>query len=70
MLKPHEASVPRFPVPELGDTVAKALRSCEPLAQDAMEYSALERKAREFVQGEGSKLQSMLKERAEHTRNW
>jgi hypothetical protein len=64
------ASVPRFPVPDLGDTVAKALRTCEPLANDKDEYATLERKAREFVQGEGTKLQALLQERAENTRNW
>jgi len=54
----------------LGSTVAKVLRSAQVFAKNDEEYQALEKKARQFIQGKGTELQSRLQDRAAESRNW
>lgn len=63
----NQGQLPRLPVPPLDVTLAKVLDSCRPLAKDAAEFEALEKKVQEFGEqgGVGQALQKRLEERRE-----
>lgn len=63
--------LPSFPLPKLEDTIQKYLRSVQPLLQPD-EYQRSTKIANEFIQSKniGSKLQSLLQQRANSKENW
>ncbi|CAL4091902.1 unnamed protein product, partial [Meganyctiphanes norvegica] len=54
-----QRSLPRMPVPKLGDTIKKLLSSLKPLSTDE-EFRELEREAAEFERSLGPRLQKLL----------
>lgn len=56
----YQASLPRLPLPGLDATIERYLRSVRPLSQDEEHYRELEKKALEFKNGIGRKLQRYL----------
>ncbi|BGP50969.1 hypothetical protein JCM10450v2_006895 [Rhodotorula kratochvilovae] len=69
-----EDKLPRLPVPQLGDTLARLARSCEPLAADKAQVEALQKKVEAFARpgGVGEKLQRLLERSRDQpgVRNW
>ncbi|XP_050360681.1 carnitine O-acetyltransferase-like isoform X2 [Nymphalis io] len=62
-------SLPRLPVPKLGDTLSKYLKTVQPFLNDA-EFNTTCNLVKEFESGMGQKLQSLLEKRAEQHENW
>lgn len=63
----NQAALPRLPVPPLEGTLKKVVESCRPLAKDADEFKALERKVQQFSEqgGLGQELQKRLEAKRE-----
>lgn len=61
----YQSSLPRLPLPALKDTISRYLRSIKPLCTSEEHYKDIERKAIEFQNGIGSKLQLYL-----HLKSW
>lgn len=63
----NQADLPRLPVPPLDVTLAKVVESCRPLAKDASEFEALQKKVEEFGEqgGMGQTLQKRLEDKRE-----
>ncbi|XP_046961406.1 carnitine O-acetyltransferase-like isoform X1 [Vanessa cardui] len=62
-------NLPRLPVPKLGDTLNKYLKTVQPFLNDA-EFNTTCNLVKEFESGMGQKLQSLLEKRAEQHLNW
>ncbi|KAI0342524.1 carnitine acetyl transferase [Trametopsis cervina] len=60
-----QASLPRLPVPELPDTLAKLKESLRPIAWSREEYADVEKKIDAFARGLGLELQKRLQARAQ-----
>lgn len=69
-LRAHEQDLPSLPVPDLKKTIAKALRSCEAIAQSDKELQAVKTKANDFLNKDGPRLQEKLLAKAANSRNW
>lgn len=61
----YQSSLPRLPLPALHDTIRRYLRSIKPLCRDESHYQDVEKKAFEFENGIGKKLQLYL-----HLKSW
>lgn len=61
----YQSSLPRLPLPPLKDTIRRYLRSIRPLCSSDEHYKDVERKAIEFQNGVGKKLQLYL-----HLKSW
>lgn len=61
----YQSSLPRLPLPDLKDTIQRYLRSIKPLCTSEEHYKDVERKAIEFQNGIGPKLQRYL-----HLKSW
>lgn len=61
----YQSSLPRLPLPALKDTIRRYLRSIKPLCNSQEHYKDVERKAIEFQDGIGKKLQLYL-----HLKSW
>lgn len=61
----YQSSLPRLPLPALKDTIQRYLRSIKPLCTSEEHYRDIERKAIEFQNGIGRKLQLYL-----HLKSW
>lgn len=61
----YQSSLPRLPLPALKDTIRRYLRSVKPLCSSEEHYKDIERKAIEFQNGIGRKLQLYL-----HLKSW
>lgn len=61
----YQSSLPRLPLPALKDTIQRYLRSIKPLCSTEQHYQDIERKAIEFQNGIGPKLQLYL-----HLKSW
>lgn len=61
----YQSSLPRLPLPPLKDTIKRYLRSIKPLCSSEDQYKDIERKAIEFQNGIGKKLQLYL-----HLKAW
>lgn len=57
----YQSSLPRLPLPALNDTIRRYLLSIKPLCKDDTHYRDIERKAIEFQNGIGRKLQIYLR---------
>lgn len=62
--------LPRLPVPELHETLAKLKASLKPLARSDEELKEAERKIDEFSQGVGKVLQDRLLQRQNEKEHW
>lgn len=65
-----QSTLPRLPVPELPDTLAKLKESLKPIAWNESEYAAVEKKIDDFGTAFGPELQQRLKARAQSTEHW
>lgn len=66
----HQASLPKFNVPQLKATISKYLTAVKPLL-DTNEYEMTQKVAHEFLNsGTGEKLQKLLVEKSKVTENW
>lgn len=61
----YQSSLPRLPLPALKDTIRRYLRSIKPLCESEEHYKDIEKKAIEFKNGIGKKLQMYL-----HLKSW
>lgn len=61
----YQSSLPRLPLPSLKDTIRRYLRSIKPLCDSEEHYKDIERKAIDFRDGIGRKLQLYL-----HLKSW
>ena len=61
----YQSSLPRLPLPALSDTIERYLRSIRPLCDSEQHYKDIEKKAHEFRNGVGKKLQWYL-----HLKSW
>lgn len=61
----YQTSLPKLPLPALKDTIQRYLRSVKPLCSSEGHYKDIERKAIEFQNGIGKKLQFYL-----HLKSW
>lgn len=61
----YQPSLPRLPLPALKDTIKRYLRSAKPLCTSDSHYQELEKKAYDFQNGIGKKLQLYL-----HLKSW
>lgn len=61
----YQSSLPRLPLPALKDTIQRYLRSIKPLCESDEQYKNIEKKALEFQNGIGRKLQLYL-----HLKSW
>lgn len=61
----YQSSLPRLPLPPLDQTISRYLRSFKPLCKSEEHYKDVERKALEFQNGIGKKLQFYL-----HLKSW
>lgn len=61
----YQSSLPRLPLPALQDTIRRYLRSIKPLCRSEEHYKDIEKKAIEFKNGVGRKLQLYL-----HLKSW
>jgi carnitine O-palmitoyltransferase 1 len=61
----YQSSLPRLPLPALSDTIERYLRSIKPLCSTEQHYKDIEKKAHEFKNGIGKKLQMYL-----HLKSW
>lgn len=61
----YQSSLPRLPLPELGSTIERYLRSIKPLCDSDQHYKDIEEKALKFKNGIGKKLQMYL-----HLKSW
>ncbi|CAH2104729.1 unnamed protein product [Euphydryas editha] len=62
-------NLPRLPVPKLGDTLNKFLVTVQPFLNDT-EFATTKTLVKEFENGVGQKLQSLLEKRATQHENW
>ena len=62
-------NLPHLPLPKLEDTLRKYLASVKPLLTDEKYQQAIQL-AEDFRQGQGAKLQALLKEKADNSENW
>ena len=65
-----QETLPRLPVPNLADTLARLRRSLQPLAHTQDELRAVERKIAEFEHGIGPTLQARLQQRQKEKEHW
>ena len=65
-----QSSLPRLPVPELSDTLAKLKDSLKPIAWNEEEYARAVKCIDEFAAGMGPKLQEKLVARAKEREHW
>lgn len=65
-----QSSLPKLPVPELSETLARLKESLRPIARDEKEWENVERRIDEFAQGPGPKLQDQLLQRAQEKLHW
>jgi len=65
-----QSTLPRLPVPELPDTLAKLKESLKPIAWNESEYAAVEKKIDQFGNALGPELQKRLSARAQSTEHW
>ena len=65
-----QSSLPKLPVPELSDTLAKLKESVMPNVRSASEYALFEKCLNEFSSGLGPKLQERLVQRAQERDHW
>lgn len=56
----YQHSLPRLPVPELNETIAKYLNAVKPVLDDNA-YSTTEKISKKFLENEGKQLQELLK---------
>uniref|UniRef100_A0A6G1SAI3 carnitine O-palmitoyltransferase n=1 Tax=Aceria tosichella TaxID=561515 RepID=A0A6G1SAI3_9ACAR len=61
----YQSSLPRLPLPALSDTIERYLRSIKPLCTSDQHYEDVKKKAHEFKNGIGKKLQLYL-----HLKSW
>ena len=61
----YQSSLPRLPLPALNDTIERYLRSTKPLCRSDKQYEDIKKKALEFKNGIGKKLQLYL-----HLKSW
>lgn len=61
----YQSSLPRLPLPALKETIQRYLRSIKPLCETDEHYKDIEKKAIEFQNGIGRKLQLYL-----HLKSW
>lgn len=61
----YQSSLPKLPLPALKDTIQRYLRSIKPLCSSEEHYQDIQRKAIEFQNGIGKKLQLYL-----HLKSW
>lgn len=66
----YQASLPRLPLPPLKDTIERYLLSIKPLCESEEHYKEIERKAHEFRNGIGKKLQFYLTLKSYWTSNY
>ncbi|KAI0091474.1 carnitine acetyl transferase [Irpex rosettiformis] len=62
-----QQSLPKLPVPELSETLARLKDTLKPIAWSREEYDAVEKKIDAFAAGLGPELQNRLKARAQET---
>ncbi|XP_045459314.1 carnitine O-acetyltransferase-like [Melitaea cinxia] len=62
-------NLPKLPVPKLGDTLNKFLVTAQPFLNDT-EFATTKTLVKEFENGVGQKLQSLLEKRATQHQNW
>lgn len=65
-----QSSLPKLPVPELPETLAKLKESLRPIARDENEWEKISRRIDKFGHGPGPKLQEMLLQRARERQHW
>lgn len=65
-----QSSLPKLPVPELSDTLAKLKESLKPIAQDEKEYERVVKRIDEFAVKHGPALQERLVQRAKERDHW
>lgn len=65
-----QATLPKLPVPELSDTIAKLKESLRPIAWSGEEYAEAVKKIDEFASTLGPELQKRLVKRREETDHW
>lgn len=68
--KTFSAELPKLPVANLPDTLARLKQSLAPIALSDEEYAAVSAKIDQFAVGQGPELQRRLLARAEKTRHW
>ncbi len=65
-----QATLPKLPVPELSDTLAKLKDSLKPIAWSDKEFNEAVAKIDEFGEGLGKELQARLLKRRDETVHW
>ncbi|RDB23658.1 Carnitine O-acetyltransferase, mitochondrial [Hypsizygus marmoreus] len=65
-----ETNLPRLPVPDLPQTLARLKQSLLPIAWSDAEYAAVTKKIDEFAAGKGLELHQRLLKRAEELPHW
>ncbi|CAL1714125.1 unnamed protein product [Somion occarium] len=65
-----QSSLPKLPVPDLPDTLAKLKESLKPLAWSDAELAEVNKKIDEFGSGAGEELQKRLTKRRDETAHW
>lgn len=65
-----QSSLPKLPVPELADTLAKLKESLKPIAWNEAEYQRFMKRIDDFGAGLGPKLQERLVQRAQERDHW
>ncbi|KAG6812724.1 hypothetical protein H0H92_000941 [Tricholoma furcatifolium] len=68
--KTFAAKLPKLPVPEFPDTLARLKQSLVPIAWSNEEYGAVSKKIDDFAAGQGPELHRRLLSRAAETRHW
>ncbi|GJE93891.1 choline/carnitine O-acyltransferase [Phanerochaete sordida] len=62
--------LPKLPVPELSETLAKLKDSLKPMAKDENEWNKVTQCIEDFGRESGPKLQELLKQRAQEKSHW
>lgn len=65
-----QPKLPRFPLPELEQTLRKLRESLKPIAHSAQEYDAAVTKIDEFARGLAPKLHERLSNRRDGSDHW
>ena len=65
-----QSSLPKLPVPELSDTLAKLKESLRPLAWNEAEWERVTKRIDHFGEGLGPVLQERLVQRAKEKDHW
>jgi len=65
-----QRALPKLPVPDLHETLARLKETLKPIAWSDQEFSAVEQKIDQFASGKGPELQKRLLERHQATPHW